>query len=251
MSPKSSSYSLAVHAAVLLAVFSTTRIRDNHQIIRSLTHQITPLIFDLPPGDGSGGGGDRSDEPASKGVPPPFSDEQLVPPQVVIRNPEPKLEAPPTVLGPPMPVAMVALQQIGDPLGVIGPPSNGPGSGGGIGPGNGTGIGTGEGPGAGPGKAAGLPYRPGAGVTLPILISSIEPEYTDEARKARHQGTVVLYVIVEPDGHVSRARLVRPVGLGLDEKALEAVRQWRFRPGMKDGQPVPVAAAIEVTFRLL
>ncbi len=83
------------------------------------------------------------------------------------------------------------------------------------------------------------------------MIYRVEPEYTEAARKAKYQGTVVLYAVVGPDGKVRDLRVVRALGLGLDEKALDAVRQWKFRPGLKDGQPVAVAASIEVTFRLL
>jgi TonB family protein len=94
-------------------------------------------------------------------------------------------------------------------------------------------------------------YRVGNGVTPPRLIYKVEPQYTEEARTAKYQGTVLLYVEVQPDGRASHIRVARALGLGLDERAIEAVRQWRFTPGTKEGQPVPVAATIEVNFRLL
>ena len=95
-------------------------------------------------------------------------------------------------------------------------------------------------------------FRPGVGgVTAPQLVYKVEPEYTEEARKAKHQGTVTLYAVVDADGRVSKVQVARSLGLGLDEKAIEAVKQWKFIPGKKDGKPVPVAASIEVTFRLL
>ena len=101
--------------------------------------------------------------------------------------------------------------------------------------------------------AAGAPvaYSAGGGVSAPVLLSKVEPQYTEEARQAKLQGTVVLYVEVGPDGRASNVRVQRSLGMGLDEKAIEAVKQWRFRPGMKDGKPVTVVATIEVNFRPL
>jgi TonB family protein len=89
------------------------------------------------------------------------------------------------------------------------------------------------------------------GVTPPQLIYKKEPEYSEEARKAKYQGTALLLVDVDASGHVTGTKVIRSLGLGLDEKAVEAVRQWRFRPGMKDGKPVAVQAEVEVNFRLL
>jgi TonB family protein len=94
-------------------------------------------------------------------------------------------------------------------------------------------------------------YRVGGGVSAPSLVSKQEPEYSEEARAAKYQGTVTLYVEVGPDGQAHNIRILRSIGLGLDEKAIEAVSNWRFNPGMKDGVPVTVAASIEVNFRLL
>jgi TonB family protein len=94
-------------------------------------------------------------------------------------------------------------------------------------------------------------YRVGNGVTPPRLIFKMEPQYTEEARAAKFQGTVLLYIVVQADGRATDIRVQRSLGLGLDEKAIEAVQQWRFTPGTKDGNPVPVAATIEVNFRLM
>ena len=94
-------------------------------------------------------------------------------------------------------------------------------------------------------------YRVGNGVTAPTLISKTEPGYSQEARTMKFQGTVVLRIVVGVDGVPENISVVRPLGFGLDEKAVEAVRQWRFKPGMKDGVPVPVSAQVEVNFRLL
>jgi TonB family protein len=88
-------------------------------------------------------------------------------------------------------------------------------------------------------------------VTAPSLVYKVEPEYSEEARKAKYQGTVVLYVEVEPSGRAQNMRVIQSLGLGLDEKAIEAVRKWKFRPGYKNGKPVTVVATVEVSFRLL
>jgi TonB family protein len=94
-------------------------------------------------------------------------------------------------------------------------------------------------------------YRVGGGVTAPVLIRKVEPEYSEEARQAHTEGTVMLYVEVTPDGKASNIRVVNPLPNGLNEKAIEAVRQWEFRPGMKDGRPVTVQANIELSFKTL
>jgi TonB family protein len=91
----------------------------------------------------------------------------------------------------------------------------------------------------------------GAGVSPPVVILKVEPQYTEEARQAKFKGTVVLYVEVTPDGRATNIKVQRSLGMGLDEKAVEAVSQWRFRPGMKDGKPVTVGATLEVNFRPL
>ena len=101
-------------------------------------------------------------------------------------------------------------------------------------------------------RAAGpAPLRVGAGVTAPTLVSKVEPEYSEEARAAKYQGTVVAAVTIDTDGTAQGMKVVRGLGLGLDEKALQAISHWKFKPGAKDGQPVAVMATIEVNFRLL
>jgi TonB family protein len=202
---------------------------------------------------GGGGGGDRSPTPASKGVLPKFSKVQMAPPQVVPKIEEPQIPVPPTLLGPDIKLPQMAMGQFGDPNGVLGPPSNGPGFGGGIGSGSGGGVGSGRGGGFGPGEGGGFgggAYSVGGGVTAPVPIYKPEPPYSEEARKAKHQGVVVVYLVVDTEGNVSDIRVVRPLGLGLDEKAVETVRTWKFKPGMKNGIPVPVKVLVEVQFRL-
>jgi TonB family protein len=94
-------------------------------------------------------------------------------------------------------------------------------------------------------------HRVGSGVSKPTLISKVEPEYSQAARKLRVEGAVVLYAVILPDGTARNFRVVRSLGYGLDQKAIEAASQWKFKPGMKDTQAVSVAATIEVNFRLL
>ena len=223
------------------------------------TVDISPYLAELQAAGkkagGGGGGGDRSPTPASKGAVPRFAKQQLAPPLAVIRNPNPKLQVEPTLLGPPelkLP-QMASNMPWGDPQGVLGPPSNGPGTGGGIGSGEGTGIGSGKGGGLGPGEGGGTGggiYSVGGGVSAPIPIYKPEPAYSEEARKAKYQGTVVLWIVVDVQGNVTDPRVVRPLGLGLDEKALETVRTWKFKPALRNGSPVPVRVIVEVSFRL-
>jgi TonB family protein len=252
------SYLINVAVAVLL-IWSGHWVVQHHEKIQQ---QVIALVSDVSPyvlkpakteAGGGGGGGDRDKLPASKGSPPKFAREQITPPMVVIRNENPKLVVPPTVVGPPD-MKLPQLGVIGDPLSnVLGPPSNGPGSGGGIGSGSGGGVGSGRGPGVGPGYGGGIgggPYRVGGGVSAPRPIFSPDPEYSEEARKAKYQGIVVLWLVVGPDGRPRDMRVMRSVGMGLDEKALEAVRTWKFEPALKDGQPVSVQITVEVSFRL-
>jgi TonB family protein len=204
---------------------------------------------------GGGGGGDRSPLPASKGKLPKPAPRQFVPPTAVINNPAPKLAMDPSILAPPdANLPNINMPNFGDPLGKLGPASNGTGSGGGIGSGKGGGVGSGTGGGVGPGEGGGIGggiYRAGNGVSKPELIHKVEPEYSEEARKAKFQGVVVLYIVVDQNGNAINPKVMKGLGLGLDEKALEAVKQWKFKPGYKDGKPVAVAATVEVDFRLL
>jgi periplasmic protein TonB len=205
---------------------------------------------------GGGGGGDRDKFQAPKGRIPKQSLEQITPPAIVVRNDHPKLTVTPTVVVPPE----VKLQanntlNLGNPTAPMpsGPPSNGTGSGGGIGSGSGGGIGVGAGPGVGEGRGGGIGggvFRIGGGVSAPKAIFAPDPEYSEEARKAKYQGTVVLSLIVGADGVPRDIKVARSVGLGLDEKAIETVKTWKFDPGTKDGKPVATYATIEVAFHL-
>lgn len=100
------------------------------------------------------------------------------------------------------------------------------------------------------GNANAAPAKIGNGVSPPRPIHTPDPEYSEEARRAHFQGTCVLWLIVDPDGHTRNIRVARTLGKGLDEKAIEAVSKWRFEPARKDGQPVAVQVNVEVSFRL-
>jgi TonB family protein len=244
---------------ILFILASNKGVQDKVKQTFTLISPIDLAPPDAPPKNqtmqGGGGGGDRSPLPASKGRLPKASLKQFTPPVAVYNNLNPKLAMEPTIIAPPdVTLPQVNMSAYGDPLAKIGPPSNGPGSGGGIGSGSGGGVGSGNGGGFGPGSGGGVGggvYRVGGGVTAPVLLYKKEPEYSEEARKAKYQGTVLLYIEVDPSGKAVNIRVQHSLGLGLDEKAIEAVRQWKFKPGYKDGKPVTVAATIEVNFRLL
>jgi periplasmic protein TonB len=222
---------------------------------------ISPYIAKLPAGadkaGGGGGGGTHEQLPPTKGKAPKFQWTQLTPPVATIRNPNPKLPVDPSLLGPPdLKISNPALNNMGDPLAASVNYSGGPGGGGGIGTGQGGGIGSGSGGGLGPGEGGGTGggmFRAGVnGVGQPACIYCPDPEYSDEARKAKYQGTVLLEVIVTVDGRVLEPHVLRGPGLGLEEKAVAAVRNWRMRPAVgPNGKPVTCRATIEIGFRLL
>lgn len=229
------------------------------------------MVFLMQPGPGGGGGGGglKMPRPAPKverkgerTVSSPLPARKLPPP---IEPPKPKLmEPPPTpleakVLPPVMaPVVTVAADQK-DREGVLKevpketPPSQGPGSGGGAGTGKGTGLGEGDGSGIGPGEGGGTgggPYRPGSGVEPPRLLREVRADYTDQGRRANLEGEVVLEIVVRRDGSVGDVRVLQRLGAGLDERAIQAVKQWRFSPARMRGTPVDVIVEVGVEFKL-
>ena len=254
-------YSLIIHLAVAGLVIWSTHWVVTHQ--EEIKQQVVGLVTDVSPylpmqvaknrAGGGGGGGDRDKLAAPKGALPKLSKDQIVPPAIVVRNENPKLTATPTVVVPPE-IKLPTTGALGDPLSkVLGPPSNGTGYGGGIGSGSGGGVGSGTGPGVGPGHGGGYgggAYRVGGGVSAPKALYAPDPEYSEEARKAKYQGTVVLWLVVGADGRPQQIRIQRALGMGLDEKAIEAVRQWKFEPAKLNGQAVPVQINVEVNFRL-
>jgi TonB family protein len=256
---------LGVHIGITVLVFSPLLYTVVTKATSNPVNQglVTPLdisdyTMKLPPGKdkagGGGGGGERNPLPATRGKAPKFSFNQIAPPMVHTK-PDSKIEA--TLLGPPdLKIPSPNMDNYGDPLSKLMNSSGGPGGGSGIGSGTGTGIGSGEGGGLGPGSGGGTgggAYHPGTGgVGYPSCVYCPDPKYSEEARKAKYQGTVVLQAVITPDGRATEIQVVKGPGLGLEEKAVEAVKQWRFKPAMgPGGKAVPVVVPIEVTFRLL
>ena len=207
---------------------------------------------------GGGGGGDRNPIPASEGRLPRASlNLPLAAPQVVILNPMPILPVEPTLLIPPdIKVPEPNVPNLGDPFSKKLTDSNGPGQRGGIGTGDGGGVGPGSGPGFGPGNgggSGGRNFHVGVnGIGEPVCIYCPQPAYTEEARKARYQGIVLMEITILPDGTPADVRVVRSLGMGLDESAVQQVRQWRFKPVIGPGnKPVTADMTVEINFRLL
>jgi periplasmic protein TonB len=255
--------SVLVHVGMIAALLflpllfmSKKKVKPNETRISLLDP--SALLLNLPKSGeksgGGGGGGRREKTPASLGKLPRPADRQLTPPVPKVVNPDPILPVEPTVIVPQLAqLPSLNLPNYGDPAGVPGPPSSGPGTGGGIGTGTGGGVGPGKGGGVGPGEGGGIGggiFRVGGGVSAPSIIYRVEPTYSEEARKAKYQGVVVLSAIVRKDGSIEILKVVRSLGLGLDENAIQALKQWKFRPGLRNGVPVDVALNIEVNFSL-
>ncbi len=241
---RSSAISILLHALLLLVLcWLSFRPPVRH---RTAAHQRVPLVFaPVLDDNGGGGGGSQSPTPASHGALPAAA-RTFVPPQAMVLNRQPKLVMPAAMDAPPELSGSAA--NIGDPNSLLEGLSGGPG-----GP---RGIGNGGGPSIGPasgrdGDGTGSVFAVGHGVSMPVPIYKVDPEYSEMARRAKMSGTVLVTCIVDVDGKPRDLRVARGMGLGLDEKALEAVGQWVFRPGTKAGKPVPVRAVIEVSFRIL
>jgi periplasmic protein TonB len=258
--------SVAVHVVIVGLILASTIF--GHQVVQQVQkHETVTLIapspdtYALPVAkkvvSGGGGGGEVAKIEAPKGRLPKPAMTQITPPVVVIHNEHPKLTAEPTVVIPPqVHLADNHMPTFGNPSAPAmpsAPPSNGTGSGGGIGSGSGGGVGVGHGGGVGAGTGGGIGggvFKVGGGISAPQPVTTPDPEYTEEARNAKTQGTVVLWLIVDQHGQPQNVRVVRGLGAGLDAKAIEAVKQWRFKPSMKDGQPVNVQISVEVGFKL-
>jgi TonB family protein len=255
--------SSAVNIAILLVVlfFVGKKIIEEVNKPKDIATNIDVGIFQPKApksGDssgGGGGGGEHSIIDPIKGHLPKIEKNPITPPQVETFD-KPKLA---------IPSAINVQSNISLPdnptlptIGVTNSPnvtmaSGGQGSGG-IGTGSGGGLGSGNGNGYGPGtggNAGGGLYHVGGGVSQPVPLNSVEAEFSDEARRAKYQGVCVISLIVDAQGNPQNPRVVRALGMGLDEKALEAVRKYKFKPAMKDGRiPVPVMITVEVNFRL-
>jgi TonB family protein len=251
---KSAAVSMLIHAGVVALLFLAFQSKTVQEKIH---RKFEPVYLSdykpkFPPAgqrsSGGGGGGQNMPEPVTKGAAPRFAPKQFMPPVQAIA--QPKLPTPPTITAQ---APQIAADAYGDPLSKILGNSGGPGTNG-LGSGSGGGIGSGHGNGYGPGWGKGIGggvYQIGGDVSQPVPILKIEPEYSEEARKAKYSGTVVLSVIIDANGNTRDIHVVRPLGLGLDEKAIEAVARWRFRPAMRNGHAVAVQAQVEVNFRLL
>ena len=257
--PKSNAISFGIHAAVIILILSIA-VKAHTIIPVQPTMIVTPVDFHvfIPPitlpvakaMGGGGGGGAHELVEAVKGNAPLVSKVQIAPPQL-IRIDRPKLAVEPT--------EMVKMPDNNMPsLGVSQSPqialaAQGRGSGSGFGQGTGGGIGAGHGSGTGLGNGGGYGgglMSVGGGVSAPLVVHSVEPEFTDDARRANYQGSVSIKLIVDSQGNPQDVRLLSHLGMGLDERAVEAVRHFKFRPAMYEGHPVSVQILLDVSFRL-
>lgn len=273
--------STALHAAMVLAIALVASLGVEGTVTQARTPVDLPrLVFLAIPGEGGGGGGGgrRRPEPPARAElegrsslrspvrtepRPAKADPRPEPPKRTELKPVPKPEDTP-ILQPAPPVPPVtapvatAAKDEQDRPGVVeaapaAPSSQGSGEGGGTGTGNGTGMGQGSGPGIGPGEGGGTgggPYRPGSGITPPTLLREVKPHYTEEARRRGIEGDVVLEIVVRADGTVGEVTLLQRLGSGLDQRAVDAVRQWRFSPARRLGTPVDVLVEVAVEFKL-
>lgn len=247
---------------VLVAIWLGYKLVRN--IVKPPTTQVTSVdvgTFDLKApkagqaAGGGGGGGSHDIVDPIKGKLPPRMKDPITPPMVPVLD-NPKLAVPSAINvqqniqlpdNPNMP--NIGMSRSAN----VTLASNGQGGGGGMGTGYGGGMGSGTGNGFGPGQggnAGGGLYQIGGGVLAPVPIYTPEAEFSDEARRAKYQGVCLISVIVDRNGNPQDPRVIRALGMGLDEKALEAVHKYKFKPAMKGNTPVPVRITIEVNFRL-
>jgi protein TonB len=211
------------------------------------------IVWLSVPGPGGGGGGGNKQPEPPKPAELKGQEKISVP---TVKPPEPKptpAPEPPPFVEPQLTLPAQQMAAANDQIiGAPGPPSatndsRGSGTGTGVGPGTGSGLGPGSG-----GNTGGGPMRPGNGVTLPVVLVEKKPQYTAEAMRAKVQGTVLLECVVLPDGTVGPVEVVRSLdsSFGLDQEAVKAAKQWRFKPGTRQGEPVAVLVTIELTFTL-
>lgn len=233
--------SLMLHGLGLFAVLAFMAWVPKSALLQVVPPEKVDLVFVQAAGPGRGGGG------GNKMPDPPRKLEmkaELPKPPVI----EPvKTEIPPPTLVAPIQTNAALIQAAGAVVGLSAAPS--------LGTGIGTGAGPLKGPGIGPGTNGGFgggPMREGSGAAPPTLLQSVEPRYTTEAMRARIQGVVTLEVLVGADGTVKDVRVMKSLdrASGLDDQAIKTARQWRFRPAMYQGQPVPYLVIIEMTFNL-
>jgi TonB family protein len=265
--------SAGTHAAIVAAVVIAVGIGmgTSAMPLDQSTSRLQPIrmvYLAIPgPGGGGGGGGARMKAPAPKAMqkgparvssPVPKSAPAPTPVEAAVKPPEPPKvlasESLPPILAPVVSVPADDRSRVGVmEAATTEADSRGPGTGGGAGSGSGTGLGEGDGPGIGPGSGGGTgggTYRPGSGVEPPTILHEVKPTYSEAARARGVTGEVVLEIVVLRNGLVGQVRVVQGLGSGLDERAIEAVRQWRFAPARRLGQPVDVQVEVAVEFRL-
>jgi len=255
-------WSIGAHASAL-ALIALVVFAGGKEIVEPKRAAVTPIevrpfIPMTAPGKeaagGGGGGGAHELVEASKGHLPKFADKQITPPQI-IRNEAPKLPVEATVVMPAMKLPDANMPDVGLPQSPqVALASQGPGSGSGFGSGKHGGMGSGDGNGIGPGEGGdygGGVMGVGAGVTPPVVIYSVDPEFSDEARRAKFTGVCLVGLIVDEHGDPTHIYVERPLGMGLDEKAIEAVKQYKFKPAYYHGRPVAVRMIVVVNFRIL
>jgi protein TonB len=241
-------YAVAAHAMVVFLIGFVVRaqIRTVDEVKTSVP-VVAPVlqITARASGRSGGGGGQPGDAPVSRGRLPKLAEQQIVPPSKPPLLP-PRIAIAPTVVMQPITLADNVMPNVGMP--------NSPVTGVSMGDGRGTGIGPGSGPGVGPGMGGntgdGLKHV-GGSVSMPEVIYSVEPEFSEEARKAKVSGDVAVYLWVDEHGNPTHVRVMRGMGMGLDEKAVEAVKQYRFKPAMENGRPVKVEMYMIVNFQIL
>jgi protein TonB len=246
---RSTAFAVLAHAAAIALIFwaGYAHVRFAAPVQQTVITNLTPPP-EMPKLQDrmGGGGGQRGPMPVAKGQLPKFADQQITPPeappmqQPKIRMPEPTIEVQKDLK-----MADNNLPNLGMPNSPLLGSSMGNGAGSGLGSGNGSGLG----PGAGGNYGGGL-HHVGGGVSAPKVIFKVEPEFSEEARKAKFMGVVTVNLIVDTAGRAQNVRVIRGVGMGLDQKALEAVRQYRFKPAMENGHPVPVQVNVEVQFQI-
>jgi protein TonB len=248
-SPTSTAIAVGAHVLVILLIGFLLARRVAVVIAPKL--EMTQLVAPPPPPVApkvekiGGGGGQHDLAPVTQGHLPKLAQEQIVPPKAPPTIP-PKLAVEPSVVvQKDLKMADNTLPNMGDPTSTAKGFSMGTGSGTGLGSGKGAGIGPGEG-----GNTGGGVFHIGGSVKPPTLTYSPDPEFSEEARKAKFSGNVQVYLIVDEQGQPTHVRVVRGVGMGLDEKAVEAVRQYKFKPAMQNGKPVKVDLYIDVNFQI-
>lgn len=258
--PLSSVISSVMHAAIFTLILWFA-LQAHQQIVAPQRVEITPV--DIKPYipvtvpapqtmGGGGGGGAHQVVEVSKGHLPPVAKTQMAPLET-LKVDHPKLAAAPTVVMPQrVNIPDNKMPNFGDTQSPqVALASQGGGSGSGFGQGAGGGIGSGRGAGVGRGSVGGYGggvMSVGGGVIAPQVVHSVEPEFSDAARQTKYQGVVSIRLIVDTQGNPENIQVVHHLGMGLDEKAIEAVRQYKFRPAMYQGHPVPVQIVIDVEF---